>query len=143
MDLAAFAQGIHPRALTAEGLSAALPPLADRAGVPVTLTVPPERMPPPIEATIYFVCSEALTNVAKYARASRVAVDVNRSSDEVSATIEDDGVGGADPNRGSGLRGLVDRVEALGGRLRIESPAAAGTRLVATLPLDIASRGQR
>jgi signal transduction histidine kinase len=129
------ARGIHPRALTEGGLTAALPALAEGAGVPVRLTVPPGRLPPAIEAAVYFLCSEALTNVAKYAHSSRVAVAVGRSDDQVTAIIEDDGVGGADPTRGSGLRGLADRVEALGGRLHIQSPTRAGTRLAATLPI--------
>lgn len=86
---------------------------------------------------MYFLCSEALTNVTKYAHASRVAVAVRRSNDLVTAVIEDDGVGGADPTRGSGLRGLADRVEALGGRLHIESATRAGTRLAAALPIDV------
>jgi signal transduction histidine kinase len=139
-ELAEFAQGIYPRALTQGGLSAALPALAERAGVPVRLDVPPGRLAPAIEAAVYFVCSEALTNVAKYARASRVDVTVGRSNDQVSAIIEDDGVGGADPTGGSGLRGLADRVEALGGDLHIESATSAGTRLAATLPLDARPR---
>ena len=87
-----------------------------------------------IEAAVYFLCSEALTNVAKYAHASHVTVE--RSEDQVTAIVEDDGVGGADPTRGSGLRGLADRVEALGGRLHLESPPRAGTRLAATLPIS-------
>jgi signal transduction histidine kinase len=135
-ELAEFAQGIHPRALTEGGLSGALQALADRAGVPVRLTVPPGRLPPAIEAAVYFLCSEALTNVAKYAHASWVVVTVGRTNDQVTAIIEDDGVGGADPTRGSGLRGLADRVEALGGQLHIESATRAGTRLAATLPID-------
>jgi signal transduction histidine kinase len=135
-DLAEFARGIHPRALTEGGLAAALPALAERAGVPVRLTLSSGRLPPAIEAAVYFLCSEALTNVAKYANARQVAVAVGRSDDLVKAIIEDDGVGGADPTSGSGLRGLADRVEALGGRLDIESPTGAGTRLAATLPID-------
>ena len=135
-ELAEFARGIHPRALTEGGLTAALPVLAERAGVPVRLTLLPARLPPTIEAAVYFLCSEALTNVAKYAHASHVIVTVGRSDDQVTAIVEDDGVGGADPTRGSGLRGLADRVESLGGRLHIESPTRAGTRLAATLPIS-------
>ncbi len=93
-----FAQGIHPRALTEGGLTAALPVLAERAGVPVRLTVLPGRLPPTIEAAVYFLCSEALTNVAKYAHASHVIVTVGRSDDQVTAIV-----GGADPTRGLGL----------------------------------------
>jgi len=93
-----------------------------------------ERLPAEVEAAAYFICSEALANVAKYASASRVVVRV--TADERAALVEivDDGVGGADPAQGSGLRGLADRVEALDGTLRLESPPGAGTRLAAELP---------
>ena len=85
---------------------------------------------------MYFLCSEALTNVTKYARAGSVSITIHRSDDHVRAIIEDDGRGGADPRLGSGLRGLADRLEALGGQLRVESPLGAGTQLTATLPID-------
>jgi signal transduction histidine kinase len=87
-----------------------------------------------VEAAAYYVVAEALTNVAKYARASAVRVDVTRSDGHVEVTVADDGVGGADASRGSGLRGLADRVEALGGRLEVTSPTGAGTTLRARLP---------
>ena len=93
-----------------------------------------ERLPARVEAAAYYVVAEALTNVAKYARASAVRVDVRRSDGLVEVTVADDGVGGADAARGSGLRGLADRVEALGGRLELSSPAGAGTTLRAHLP---------
>ena len=85
---------------------------------------------------MYFLCSEALTNVTKYARAGSVSITIHRSDDHVRAIIEDGGRGGADPRLGSGLRGLADRLEALGGQLRVESPLGAGTQLTATLPID-------
>jgi signal transduction histidine kinase len=137
-----FAQGIHPGALTEGGLAAALPALAGRTGLPVQLMVATGRLPVAIEAVVYFVCSEALTNVTKYASAAHVSVDVGRSGDRVTVTIADDGIGGADPNRGSGLRGLADRVAALGGRLTIESPTGIGTRLLGTLPIEVADSEQ-
>jgi signal transduction histidine kinase len=133
-ELAELARGIHPAALTAGGLRAALPELASRAPLPVEVRVDAGRVPAAVEAAVYFVCSEALTNVAKHGSASRVQIDVKLAGDRIAVTIVDDGIGGADPGRGSGLRGLADRVEALGGRLRIESPAGRGTRVVAEIP---------
>ena len=134
-DLHDLAGGLHPRALTEQGLAAALASLARRSPVPVELAVPAERLPAEVEAAAYFVCSEALANVAKYASASRAVVRV--AADDRAALVEifDDGVGGADPAQGSGLRGLADRVEALGGQLRLESPPGGGTRLSAELAL--------
>jgi signal transduction histidine kinase len=133
-ELSELARGIHPSALTEGGLSAALPGLAARSSVPVALEVDAGRAAAPIEAAAYFVCAEALTNVAKYANATRVTIAASRESGRLVVTVVDDGAGGADPGRGSGLRGLTDRVEALGGRLSVESPPGAGTRLVAELP---------
>ena len=95
------------------------------------------RLPAAVEAAIYFLCSEALANVAKHAEATRVAVELTESSGRVHVAIADDGVGGADASRGSGLRGLADRVEALGGGLSVESPPHGGTRLSAELPADL------
>ena len=88
-----------------------------------------------MEAAAYFVCSEALTNIAKYAHASQASVRLETGDGVLTVEVADDGAGGADPAGGSGLRGLVDRVEALGGRLRIDSPPGRGTRLTAQLPL--------
>ena len=136
-EIDAFAHGIHPRALTDGGLAAALPALTRRAGVPVQLTISTGRLPLAIEAAVYFLCSDALTNVAKYSGAAHVAVDVNQSKRRITATVADDGVGGADPSRGSGLRGLTDRFDALGGWLSIESRRGVGTRLLATLPVEV------
>lgn len=133
-ELRELAQGIHPAVLTEEGLSAAIESLTERATLPVSGDVSAERYPPPIEATAYFVVSEALANIAKYSRATRASVNVARRDGTLLVEVTDDGVGGADPSRGSGLRGLDDRVAAVGGRLEIESPAERGTRIRAVLP---------
>jgi signal transduction histidine kinase len=133
-ELQELAAGIHPAVLTERGFGAALSCLAERAPVPVRLAVPPQRLPAVIETAVYFICSEALTNVGKYAHASRADVAVRADGDLVTVLIADDGVGGADPSAGSGLNGLADRVEALGGRFRVESPAGGGTRLLAEIP---------
>jgi signal transduction histidine kinase len=137
-ELANLARGIHPRVLTERGLSAALAALAERAPVPVELAVEVERLPARVEAAAYFVSSEALANVAKYARASRARCEVKRANGRLSVAVLDDGVGGADPGRGSGLRGLVDRIEALGGTLEITSLPGQGTTVRAELPLPTA-----
>jgi signal transduction histidine kinase len=133
-ELHALANGIHPAALTSGGLAAALPELAGRAPVPVALDVAELRFPSAVEVAAYFVCAEALTNIAKYAGASRASVNVRGGDRRLVVAVVDDGVGGADAARGSGLRGLADRVEALGGRLAVDSPAGGGTRLVAEIP---------
>jgi signal transduction histidine kinase len=138
-DLARFAQGVHPRALTERGLGAALSELADRAAVPVVLEVPDRRFPGPQEAAVFFVCSEGLANVAKYAEASGVRIAVAAVGPRLVVRVIDDGAGGADTARGSGLRGLADRVETLGGTLSVVSPLGAGTRLEAELPIDAES----
>jgi hypothetical protein len=135
VELREFARGIRPRTLTEHGLRAALEELAERSQVPVAVIVPAERFPPTVEAAAYFVCSEALANVAKYAEASSATVSMNASDGRLLVDVADDGVGGADPARGSGLRGLADRVEALGGRLRVDSVVGHGTRVFAELPL--------
>jgi signal transduction histidine kinase len=135
-ELRDFAQGIHPVALTEGGLGVALPELAGRAGIRVELEISVGTVPPAVEAAVYFVCAEALANAAKHAEAASVTVSVLQSSGRVSLTLVDDGVGGADPGKGSGLRGVADRVEALGGRLSVRSPIGGGTRLDATIPVD-------
>jgi signal transduction histidine kinase len=136
-ELRELARGIHPAVLTDHGLGPALEALAGRSPVPVTLDAPAgERLPGPVESAAYFVVSEALTNVAKYARASRADVTVRRVDGRVSVEVADDGVGGADAANGSGLRGLADRVAALDGTLSLESPAGGGTRLHAEIPLS-------
>jgi signal transduction histidine kinase len=134
-DLDALARGLHPRELTERGLAGALGSIAAAGPVPVALAVPDERLAPDVEAAAYFVCAEALANAAKHARATRVEVTVRREGARLRLKISDDGVGGADARDGGGLRGLADRVEAIGGALRIESPPGAGTRVIADLPL--------
>lgn len=134
-ELKAFARGIHPRALTEGGLAAALPDLARSAPLPVELEVADARFPAHVEVAAYFVCSEALANIGKYAEASHAAIEVGLREATLVVSVEDDGRGGASLEAGSGLRGLADRVEALGGRLELESPPGDGTRLLAELPL--------
>jgi signal transduction histidine kinase len=134
-ELGELARGIRPAALTSGGLAAALPELAARAAIPVDVHVAVGRLPAAVEAAAYFVCGEALANVAKYASASRASIDVRAHGGQLLLAIADDGVGGADPARGTGLRGLADRAEALGGRLVLDSPPGGGTRLAAELPV--------
>jgi PAS domain S-box-containing protein len=134
-QLRELARGIHPALLTDRGLKAALAALASRAPFPVGLEVADERYDQPVEVAVYYLVSEALTNAAKYAEPTVVSVTVERRGGGLVAAISDDGRGGADPAAGTGLRGLADRVEALGGRLRIDSPPGAGTRIRAELPL--------
>jgi signal transduction histidine kinase len=124
--------------LTDRGLSAALETLAGRAPVVVELlATPAERLPEAVEATAYYVVAEALTNVAKYARAEVATVAVTCADDRLDVEVRDDGIGGARPDDGSGLRGLADRVEAARGTLRIESPPGRGTAVVASIPIDM------
>jgi signal transduction histidine kinase len=134
VELRELARGIRPRTLTDRGLRAAIDELAKRSPVPVEAVVPRERFSPAVEATIYFVCSEALANVAKYADASLATIDITAANQHLRVEISDDGAGGAEPEQGSGLRGLSDRVEALGGRFSVQSPAGGGTRILAELP---------
>jgi signal transduction histidine kinase len=134
-ELRELARGIHPAVLTERGLGPALASLADRAPLPVDLDLPDERLPGPVEAAAYYVVSEALANVAKYARATSVSVRVAQADGRALVEVADDGVGGADPEQGSGLRGLADRVEALEGRLAVASRAGEGTRIHAEIPL--------
>jgi signal transduction histidine kinase len=135
-ELRELARGIHPAVLSDRGLGAALEALAGRAPIEVDLAeIPGDRLPEPIEAAAYFVVAEALTNVVKYAHASQATVRVARRNGHAVVEVADDGIGGADPDRGSGLRGLVDRVSALDGRMSLDSPAGAGTRLRAEIPV--------
>jgi signal transduction histidine kinase len=134
-ELRRLAHGLHPRVLTEAGLTGALASLAEQAPVRVDVLATPAKLPAEVEAVAYFLCSEALANIAKHASASRVSVSVTTGDGRVRVAVEDDGLGGADPARGTGLRGLADRVEALGGALQIESPAGKGTRLAAEIPL--------
>ena len=136
-ELRELARGIHPAVLTDRGLAAALRALADRAAVPVEIEgVPSEPLPPAVETAVYFVAAEALTNVAQYARAQSATVTLARTAGEVTVEVADDGVGGADAASGSGLRGLSDRLAALGGRLELTSPPGGGTRVRARIPCD-------
>jgi signal transduction histidine kinase/PAS domain-containing protein len=139
-ELRELARGIHPAVLTERGLGPALASLADSAPLPVELEhVADERLPRSVEAAVYFVVSEALANVAKYAHASGASVRVAQEDGRAVVEVADDGVGGADPQRGSGLRGLVDRVEALDGCLEIESKLAEGTTIHAEIPVRVAT----
>jgi signal transduction histidine kinase len=134
-ELRELARGIHPAILTDRGLGPAIESLANRSPVPIEITeLPGERLARPVEAAAYYVVAEAMTNVAKYAHASHAVVSVSRSNGLATVTVADDGVGGADPTRGTGLRGLADRLEALDGRLEVESSAGAGTRISAKIP---------
>jgi signal transduction histidine kinase len=140
-ELRELARGIHPAILSERGLAAALPSLVERVPVPVECDVGvKDRLPSAIEAAAYFVAAEALTNIAKYSGATTASVCVRRADDCIEVEIVDDGVGGADPAAGSGLRGLEDRVAALGGSLSVHSPPGEGTMVVARLPLDSQSR---
>jgi signal transduction histidine kinase len=134
-ELRAVAHGIHPAVVSAHGLAVALEQLTARASVPVRLTVGlVSRLPERLEVAAYYVVSESLANIAKHARATSATIDVARVNGEIVVEIVDDGIGGADTERGSGLRGLADRVEALGGRLRVWTPIGGGTRVKAEIP---------
>jgi signal transduction histidine kinase len=122
--------------LTERGLAAAIDSLRDSAAIEVRVeTVPEERLPEPVEAAVYYIVVEALTNAAKYAGAVEVCVAVSVDDGLVRVVVADDGVGGADVAAGSGLSGLVDRAEALGGSLSVESPRGSGTIVRASIPL--------
>jgi signal transduction histidine kinase len=136
VELRDLALGIHPLILTESGLGEAVESLADRTPVDVSVDVGSERYPPAVEGAAYFVISEALTNVTKYADATAAAVRVRRQADRVTIEVEDDGVGGADPRSGSGLRGLADRLAALDGTISVVSPAGRGTKVSAVIPID-------
>jgi signal transduction histidine kinase len=137
-DLQDISRGIHPAVLSRGGLAPALKTLARRSTVPVELDLGVEgRLPDSAEVAAYYVVAESLTNAAKHARASEVTVKVDTDGDDLRLSIRDDGAGGADSGRGSGLIGLRDRVEALGGRLLVSSPVGSGTSLVATIPLRV------
>ena len=126
-ELRELARGIHPAVLTNRGLHAALKGLASRSPVPVELLqTPADRLPPSVESAVYFVVAEALTNAARYSRAQTVTVGVVRDNGHVDVEVRDDGVGGADADQGSGLRGLHDRVAALDGHLELTSPRGRG-----------------
>ena len=135
-ELRELARGIHPAILTEAGLGAAITALAERSVVPATVrSVPDRRLSAAVEATAYFVVSEALANVAKYASATRADIGADCVGSTLRVEVGDDGVGGADSAHGTGIRGLEDRVAALGGRLTIDSPAGQGTHLIAEIPI--------
>ena len=136
-ELRELARGIHPALLSDRGLNAALEALATRAPVPVQVTgVPSDPLCQSVEACAYFVTAEALTNVAKYARATEAFVNLSLEDGHLRLEVRDDGVGGADPTTGSGLRGLRDRVDALDGHLELDSPPGGGTTVTVEIPVE-------
>jgi signal transduction histidine kinase len=140
-ELREIARGLHPAILTDHGLLMALEGLRQRTPVPVDLTFEvPDRPSGGVEAAAYYVVAEALTNIAKYARATSARVEVRALGDRLLVEVADDGVGGADHREGSGLRGLADRVESLGGRLYVQSAPGAGTSIRADFPASPATR---
>ncbi|HWH94186.1 MAG TPA: histidine kinase [Baekduia sp.] len=135
-ELRELARGLHPAGLTEKGLGSALEALAGRSPIPLHVDALPERrLPAPVELTAFYLASEGLTNAVKYAHADEVRLEVSQRLNEALITIADDGDGGADADRGTGLAGLRDRVAALGGELRVDSPPGEGTRLTAVIPL--------
>jgi signal transduction histidine kinase len=135
-ELRRLAHGLHPRVLAEHGLASALAVLAKDLLLPVEIKVTGNQLPERVAAAAYFVCAEALTNITKHATASRATVAVTASEGRLQVEIADDGVGGADPARGSGLRGLADRVETMGGTLQVQSVPGRGTHLAAEIPLS-------
>jgi signal transduction histidine kinase len=144
-DLRQISQGIHPAILSKGGLGPALNALRRRSPVPVTVDLHTShpRLPEPVEVAAYYVVSEALTNAVKHARASAVNVELDTHDRIARLTVRDDGIGGADLSRGSGLVGLRDRIEALGGTLRVSSPAGKGTTLLVDVPLEDRTHSMR
>jgi signal transduction histidine kinase len=136
-QLGELTSGLHPALLARHGIARSIEELAARCPIPVELELSlAERPPEPVEIGVYYVVSEALTNAAKHSRASRVRVSLAADPERFAAAIADDGVGGAEPGRGSGLSGLADRVVALGGRFALDSPAGGGTRIAVEFPRD-------
>ncbi len=136
-DLQETARGIHPAVLSKGGLGPAIKVLTRRSVIPVELELrTPERMSDGVEVAAYYVVSEALTNAAKHSRASVVHIDVFSTDAMLRLSIRDDGVGGADADRGSGLVGLRDRIQALGGTIEVTSPPGEGTSILAVIPFD-------
>jgi signal transduction histidine kinase len=134
-DVRELAGGLHPRTLDL-GLAPALESLTCQSSVPVELVVHGEVRASALQTAIYYVCAEALTNIVKHAAACSAAIVVTATAERVTVEVSDDGSGGADAASGTGLRGLIDRVEALGGTMGIDSPPAGGTRVVVQLPND-------
>jgi signal transduction histidine kinase len=140
-ELQEFSRGIHPVILSERGLGPALRTLARRSAIPVDLDVTTNaRYPEPIEVAAYYVASKALANAMKHAQATRVEMSLAARGGSLLLSIRDDGIGGADPARGSGLAGLADRVEALGGSIHVHSAAGAGTHITVDLPEPPADR---
>jgi signal transduction histidine kinase len=134
-ELRDLAHGIHPAAVSDHGLAVALESVATRATVPVeVIGATPDRMPEPVELAAFFIVCEALTNIARHAEATSAVVELERNPGSLIVEVRDDGIGGASADTGSGLRGLADRVEALGGHLQVWSPVGRGTRLRAEIP---------
>jgi signal transduction histidine kinase len=129
-----FAVGMYPRLLTERGLGPALEELVRGYPIPVELHITADHLPTPVVAAAYFVCAESLSNVGKYAQARHVQVDVITEAAQLVLRVSDDGVGGAQISSGSGLRGLQDRVEALGGTMVVDSPAGLGTMVQVDIP---------
>jgi signal transduction histidine kinase len=137
-DLQEISRGIHPAILSKGGLGPALQALAHRSAIPVDLEITTDvRLAEPIEIAAYFVASEALANAAKHSQANRIDVSLEQRDGRLVLSVRDDGVGGADTARGSGLIGLTDRVEALGGSIRVSSPPGEGTQITFELPLEL------
>jgi signal transduction histidine kinase len=136
-ELRELAQGIHPGSLVEGGLRVAVAELAARSPLRVEVAATDARFDPTVEAAVYFVCGEALANAAKHASASLVSIEIGRQDGCLRVVVADDGVGGADPAGGSGLRGLADRLEAVGGRLSVSGAVGSGTRVVGEFPLDL------
>jgi signal transduction histidine kinase len=137
-ELQEISRGLHPAILSQRGLGAALRILARRSAIPVELDVATDaRLPEPIEVAAYYVASEALANAAKYAQATRIEVSLATRDGTLLLSIRDDGIGGADPGRGSGLIGLTDRVGAVGGSVHVSSPPGEGTHVTAALPVTL------
>jgi signal transduction histidine kinase len=139
-ELRALSHGIMPAALTHGGLRAGIESLAGHVALPVEVEVPPERLPPALETTAYFIVAEGLTNVVKHAGAHSARVRAVVDERALRLEVRDDGTGGADRTRGSGLVGLADRVDALGGTITITSPPGEGTAIVVELPQGAGGR---
>ena len=136
-ELQELSRGIHPAILSTGGLRAAFKTLARRSPVPVKLDVAiPQRLPDSIEVAAYYVVAEALTNAAKHAQASEVTIRARTTGAGLDLLISDDGIGGADSDKGTGLIGLKDRIEVLGGRMQVDSPPGVGTTLDITIPYE-------
>ena len=133
-ELRELARGIHPAILTDQGLAAAARTIANRSPVPVEVVANGSRLPPAVETAGYYVIAEALANVTRYAHANRAWIEISESDGNALIEVRDDGVGGADPRRGTGLAGLADRVGALDGRLVVQSAPGAGTTVRAEIP---------